>query len=179
MPANITVNYSRWLFGKEAVETGAYLMHPQSRKLDIVGFLLVSWFGEIDYIKGNRFATQMASEYIGRGRTFEAPLNFLMTTSHTDTAEAMQLMELNDDPALSNEHREQAITKFLKKYGIGVSFITGVVEPVKPKVKTSTAKAEMYTTMSGERRFRMVDTPIDFDTDLAAILRIPTDPAEL
>jgi hypothetical protein len=151
---NLTIDYKIWLRGQEAVDTGAYLMHPKSHKIDIVGNLLKHWSGESSALLGRRFLSQIAGNYASRNIKLDRPLSFLLTTSHTDTAEAYALMQLNDDPALSDDEREQAIAKFLLNYGIGIRF--GEATKVKAPSAPKPLKDFGYTTVAEDIRLQEI-----------------------
>jgi hypothetical protein len=138
---NVSIDRTKWLRGKEAVEQGAYLYHPKLLKTDVVCSLIFGYFGESRAPLGYRFVSQIANNFVGRSRAMDRPLEWLITSSHADTPEAYALMQLNDDPELSEDQRETAIANFLIKYKIGVKFTDGVEKPKAPvpphKQKTS------------------------------------------
>lgn len=142
MPINelklsLTIPYRQWLHGKEACEHGAFLFHKGLSKLDIIGHLIVAKWPDmgLHHLADMRFPSQIADSFTMRNRSFDAPLNFLLAPSHTDTAEAYHLMQLNDDPNMAKEQREESISNFLKTYSIGVRFVETDAEKPKSKIK--------------------------------------------
>jgi hypothetical protein len=147
---NVSIDRTKWLRGKEAVEQGAYLYHPKLLKTDVICSLLFDYFGDTRTVIGKRFVSQVVDNYAGRNKVIDRPLEWLVTPSHTDTPEAYALMQINDDPALGEAEREASIAAFLIKYKIGIKFTDGVEKPKAPASKSKTT--DIYNSISQSAR---------------------------
>jgi hypothetical protein len=120
------VQRNRWHRGKEAAEKDAYLYNSETQKFDIVGFILGD-MGYANYCDKKRLPSIVAHKVLQRNEMFAPPLHWMVTRSHADTADVLELIRLNDDPHLKEDERESKIHKFLAERGVVVVFEDAVV----------------------------------------------------
>lgn len=118
----ITVNRGIWHRGKEAAEKDAFIYNSETGKMDIIGILFNAVGVSKPLMNKTRLPSVAAHMFLPNKRKFEPPLDWLVTGSHADTPDTIELIRMNDDPAYKDEEREEKITTFLRARNIAVVF---------------------------------------------------------
>jgi hypothetical protein len=120
------VDRARWTRGIEATQNNsAMIFNANTGKFDICGFMLLTWQdSEMRRLAGLRYPSQYVQMYLGKKEKCVEPLNWFTTSSQSDSAEVLELIKINDDPALDDFDRELTITRILANlWAIGARWV--------------------------------------------------------
>lgn len=119
----LNIPRSKWHRGKEAAEKDAFIHNKTTGKSDIMGFILLNMGYDAEQLHGQRLPSVIAHQVLPRNHLFPRPYQWITTTSHADTEDTLEVIKINDDPALKEEERESKLTQKLGRLGISLVFL--------------------------------------------------------
>jgi hypothetical protein len=121
--AFICIDVNHWHRGKESADKDAYIYNADTGKMDVIGFILASYLGlPFTYLNKTRLPSVSAHLYLQGKRQYDPPFKWLVTKSHADTEDTLELIKMNDDPSLKEEERRYKIKTFLAARGVALTF---------------------------------------------------------
>lgn len=130
---SLTISYAYWHRGKAAADRDAYLYNSETDKYDVLGIILTQQLGlDKHSLHKLRLPSSIAHQVLRKNKLFREPFQWIVTPSHTDTEDTLELIKINDDPFIDEATRETRIRRFLTSRGVEVMF-TNSKKPIIPR----------------------------------------------